>query len=61
METGKSMIGFGQARVEIRRADGSLKTQWQDNFVYRAIKQITHLDIRIPVLTGYPTKLKKLN
>lgn len=61
METLKSTMQLGQARVEIRDANGNLKTQWQGNFIHRAIRQITNLDIRIPFITGYPTKLKKLS
>jgi len=45
--------------ITIRKRDGTLKWQWQDNSVWRYFKKLTGKDIRIPILTGYPTKFYK--
>lgn len=45
--------------ITVTKKDGTLKWQWQDNFIWRYLQRKTGKDIRILILTGYPTKLYK--
>lgn len=46
--------------IEITGKDGKRKWQWQDNFIWQYLQRKTKRDIRIPILTGYPTKIYKI-